>query len=225
MGPEPVAMARILAIAVVLILVARGTPATHRHSGAPARELVEVREVCPAVQVELRYATARNLLRRAVYPPGARCLLRPAVAQRLCRVQRRLERQGIGIKVWDAYRPRSVQSALWEILPDSRFVAPPWRGSIHNRGAAVDVTLVTKAGRELPMPTDFDEATEAASPTYRGGSAATRRNRDRLRRAMLAEGFVPEAEEWWHFNAPEWKRYPLLDVPLERPGYREKDHE
>src|SRR4051794_39450609 len=98
--------------------------------------MINVRALCPTISVELRYATARNGVGRAVYPRGARCLLRRGTAERLCRVQHRLERGGLGLKVWDAYRPLSAQRALWEICPDPRFVAPPRRGSLHNRGAA-----------------------------------------------------------------------------------------
>jgi zinc D-Ala-D-Ala dipeptidase len=185
----------------------------------PARAMVDVQAVCPRIRVELRYATPKNGIGHAVYPRGARCLLRRSVAARLCRVQTRLERQGFGLKVWDAYRPLSAQKALWAVKPDKRFVAPPRRGSKHNRGAAVDVTLVDRAGKELSMPTGFDEFSVRARPTYSGGTIERRRNRDVLRRAMLAEGFVPDRAEWWHFSAPDWRSYALTNVPLTRSGH------
>lgn len=177
-------------------------------------ELVEVQAVCPAIRVEVRYATAKNGAGKALYPPDARCLLRRGVAERLARVQNRLEKQGLGLKVWDAYRPLSVQWALWRAHPDKHFVASPRKGSKHNRAAAVDLTLVDAQGEECFLPTDFDTFSAKARPTFRGGTAEQRRNRDILRRAMVAEGFLPDAAEWWHFNAPDWRRYSLLDVPL-----------
>jgi len=176
--------------------------------------MVNLRTLCPTISVELRYATRRNGVGRAVYPRGARCLLRRGTAERLCAVQRRLEWHGLGLKVWDAYRPLSAQRALWQICPDPRFVAPPRRGSLHNRGAAVDVTLVDRRGRELPMPSDFDTFTVRAKTSYSGGTAAQRRNRDLLHTVMQAEGFVPDANEWWHFHDPDWRRYRKTNVSL-----------
>ncbi|HLJ55640.1 MAG TPA: D-alanyl-D-alanine dipeptidase [Chthonomonadaceae bacterium] len=185
-----------------------------------AAELVDIRGICADVRVKLRYATPRNGVGRAVYPRAARCLLRRGTAERLRRVQRRLEARGLALKVWDAYRPPAAQRALWAICPDPRFVAPPWRGSKHNRGAAVDVTLVDAHGRELPMPCDFDTFTGRAKTAYPGGTPTQRRNRDLLHAAMEAEGFVPDRCEWWHFHDPDWRRYPAIDRSLLRSGRR-----
>lgn len=178
------------------------------------RDMVNVRAFCPGIRIELRYGTARNGVGRAVYANGSRCLLRRGTAERLCHVQQRLAAQGLGLKVWDAYRPLSAQKALWEICPDPRFVAPPRRGSRHNRGAAVDVTLVDARGRELPMPSDFDSFTVRAKANYSGGAPEQRKNRNQLRAAMTAEGFVPYGNEWWHFHDPDWRCYRILNYPL-----------
>ena len=183
-----------------------------------ARAMVDVKAVCPGARVELRYATARNGVGRAVYPAGARCLLRRGTAERLCRVRDRLAAHGARLKIWDAYRPLSAQQALWDICPDPRFVAPPRRGSMHNRGAAVDLTLTDIHGRELPMPCDFDTFTIRAKTTYGGGTLEQRRNRALLHAAMTAEGFVPDANEWWHFHDPDWRLYRLANVPLKLSG-------
>jgi D-alanyl-D-alanine dipeptidase len=182
--------------------------------------MVSVRAICPTIRVELRYATARNGVGRAVYPRGARCLLRRGAAERLCRVQRRLEERGLGLLVWDAYRPFSAQQALWQICPDPRFVAPPRRGSLHNRGAAVDVTLVNASGRRVPMPCDFDTFTVRAKTAYAGGDPMRRRYRDLLHAAMTAEGFLPDANEWWHFHDPDWRRYRKANLSLLLSGHR-----
>ena len=188
-------------------------------AGNDKRDMVNVRAICPAIRIELRYSTSRNGVGRPVYLKGSRCLLRRGTAERLCRVQRRLVVQGLGLKVWDAYRPLSAQKALWEICPDPRFVAPPRRGSRHNRGAAVDVTLVDSKGRDLLMPSDFDNFTVRAKVNYSGGTAAQRRNRDALHAAMAAEGFVPYISEWWHFHDPDWRDYRILNLSLVLSGH------
>ncbi len=177
-------------------------------------DMVNVRSLCPSIRIELRYASARNGVGRSVYPMGARCLIRRGVAERLCRVQHRLMLSALGLKIWDAYRPLFVQSALWAACPDPRFVAPPRRGSMHNRGAAVDVTLVDSRGRERPMPCDFDTFSIRARTSYAGGTVEKRRNRALLHTTMSAEGFIADGNEWWHFHDPDWRRYRISNVPL-----------
>ncbi len=184
-------------------------------------DLVNLAAVDPTIQLDLRYATTDNFTGVALYPV-ARCLLRRDAADRLARVQRRLRADGFGLLVWDCYRPLSVQERLWALVPDERYVARPERrdgrplaGSKHNRGAAVDVTLVDATGKKLEMPTGFDDFGERA---HRGASAVpavARANAARLESAMTAEGFEPLATEWWHFDAPGWQVYQLLDVPLQ----------
>jgi D-alanyl-D-alanine dipeptidase len=176
--------------------------------------LIDLAEFDPRIAIDLRYATADNFMGRPLYPPEARCLLRPATARRLKRVQDRLARTGLGLKVYDAYRPLSVQKQMWEIMPDPRYVADPARGSRHNRGSAVDVTLVDSTGRELEMPTGFDDFTEAAHRNYQGATPAALRHRKILTNAMEAEGFVGLSTEWWHYDDPDWKSYPPVDMRL-----------
>ncbi|HTP26096.1 MAG TPA: D-alanyl-D-alanine dipeptidase [Anaeromyxobacteraceae bacterium] len=177
--------------------------------------LVDVGRVIPDAVLDMRYATADNFLHRRVYAT-ARCLLRRDVADRLARVASRLRDDGFRLRLWDCYRPRSVQWQMWRIVPDRRYVADPRRGSNHNRGAAVDLSLATAEGRAVEMPTGFDAFEKrAAADAEEGVSDAARRNRARLRRAMEAEGFQVTPTEWWHFNAPRASRYPLLDQPLD----------
>lgn len=186
-------------------------------AAAPARpsplDLVEVRRIAPGIRVDLRYATAENVFGRRLYTKP-RCLLRRGVAERLARVQRRLEREGYGLKIWDAYRPRSVQWTMWRIHPRGGYVGDPRRGSHHNRGAAVDLTLVRADGRPVPMPTAYDHFGPRAHLSYQNLPKAVRENRAHLVRAMRAEGFIPYRREWWHFVAPDYRRYRMLDVPL-----------
>jgi len=184
-----------------------------------AGELVDVTTVAPGIVLDVRYATADNFLGKPVYPV-ARVVLRRRVAERLARVERRLARRGLGLKVFDGYRPLSAQRAMWAARPDPRWVADPEVGSRHNRGAAVDVTLVDARGDELPMPTAFDDM----SPRAAAGADApepARTNRRILAEAMTAEGFEILATEWWHFDAPDWRRWDVMDVPLDQVGAKD----
>jgi zinc D-Ala-D-Ala dipeptidase len=184
-------------------------------SAAPAKPpLVNVKAVDATIQVDLKYRTRNNTFRQRFYNRNL-ALLRPEVAARLARVQKRLRKVGLSLRIWDAYRPRSVQWRMWRTRPNPRYLARPWVGSKHNRGAAVDLTLAKRNGRELPMPTPHDEfSPRAHRGATRGVSAEARRNAAKLDRVMRAEGFLPIRNEWWHFDAPDWRRYPLLDVPI-----------
>ena len=184
-------------------------------------DLVEPTSLDPTIRLDLRYATAQNFTGVTVYPAG-RCWLHRDVAERLARVQARLRAQGRGLLLWDCYRPFSVQQRFWALVPDASYVAEPIAkdgvpvaGSKHNRGAAVDVTLVDLAGNELPMPTGFDDFSARAHRDATDASEVARANRAQLETVMLAEGFEPLPTEWWHFDGPGWQRFPLLDRPLE----------
>ena len=173
-------------------------------------ELVEVTRMDPSFVVELRYATTRNGANTALYPPDFPCLLRPSVARKLLAAQRSLRVDGLGLKVWDAYRPAGAQRALWQRIGQRRYVADPdaGGGSVHTRGAAVDVTLVDLAnGRERPMPTDFDGFSLDAVGIYRGPDASVRESLRRLHRAMVDAGFLAQYWEWWHFTDRDWRRH------------------
>lgn len=179
---------------------------------APSSELVDLTQVAPGIRTDLRYATPDNFLHAAVYP-CARCLLRRSVAEALARAQKSLEARGLGLQVWDCYRPPEVQKRMWALVPDSRYVANPKTGSVHNRGAAVDVTLVDAAGKPLPMPTAFDDFTSKA-----GADAPTTpeaaKNRALLRQALEAQGLVHLRTEWWHFDAKGSRGWPILEAKL-----------
>jgi D-alanyl-D-alanine dipeptidase len=176
--------------------------------------LVDIKAAAPKIRLEILYATSRNFTDRAVYPFEC-CYLAVATAERLKRVQAALERKGLGLKIYDGYRPLSVQKIFWNLVPDPRFVADPAKGSRHNRGTAVDVALVDAGGRDLIMPTPYDEFSKRAHRSYCGGCAEARANRNCLEEAMCAEEFIAYPEEWWHFDDPEWESYPILDIPFE----------
>jgi D-alanyl-D-alanine dipeptidase len=178
-------------------------------------DFVDVEDFVPGVVVDLRYATPDNPFGRAFYP-SPRALLRRGTAEKLKKAAEILAARSLRLKVWDAYRPLSVQRALWEAVPVPYFVAPPERGSRHNRGAAVDVTLISTDGSDVPMPTDFDDFSDRAHADSPLPSDGERANRALLRAAMLDAGFAAITSEWWHFNDPEFERYPLCDVIAER---------
>ena len=186
-------------------------------TGKAAHDLVDLTTVDARIRLDIRYATAENFMGVPMYERATARLQRPA-AEALGRVQRALAAEGLGLLVFDAYRPWYVTKMFWEATPDSQrvFVADPSRGSRHNRGAAVDLTLYDlRTGVPLPMPSGYDEFTERAYPDYAGGTAAERANRARLRRAMEAEGFTVYEAEWWHFDFGGWERWGLGNSPSE----------
>jgi D-alanyl-D-alanine dipeptidase len=136
------------------------------------------------------------------------------VADRLAGAARLLEGEGFRLKAWDCYRPLHVQWAMWKLVPRKGYVADPHNGSHHNRGAAVDVTLVTASGAPVEMPTSFDSFGPAAHHGSSSGTAEARAHRETLRQAMVQAGFRPNRMEWWHYDAPERRGAPLLDIPL-----------
>lgn len=179
-----------------------------------ASALVDVKQVIPDLVPDLRYATDHNFLGRRVYPKDAVCLLRRETVDRLRRAADALRRQGYRLRVYDCYRPLSVQWAMWKIFPRPGYVADPHRGSNHNRGTAVDLTLADADGNEVEMPTGFDNFTPAAHHGYEGASAAAIRHREILREAMEGAGFKRIRMEWWHYDLPHATKYPILDAPL-----------
>ena len=182
---------------------------------SPPSSLIDATSEVPDLTVDLRYATPDNFLKRAVYPPGARCLVLPELARRLVVAAKALRQRGYRLQAWDCYRPFSVQKQMWELFPHRGYVADPGRGgSHHNRGAAVDVTLLTKDGAAVEMPTPFDTFTRAAHLRYDGGTRSSRVHRDTLVAAMEEAGFKLNPMEWWHFELIDAPEYAVLDVPL-----------
>ncbi len=177
--------------------------------------LVDLRLVSRSIVFDIRYATPCNFTGKVLYPAPL-CFLQEAVARRLDKVQQALRKRGLGLKVFDGYRPLSVTKIFWEILPDPRYCADPAKGSRHNRGASVDATLVDLAGIELLMPSEYDEMGERAHLRYQGGPEEALFNRKRLQEAMLGAGFTNWEEEWWHFDDPDWEKYPVLDLSFEQ---------
>ena len=209
-----------LALAATALLVAcASSPARPPREAGRFRtpDLVELTTLDPTIHLDIRYATDRNIVGRPVYRQARAFLQRPA-AEAVVRAHRALKEKGYGLLVFDGYRPWSVTRDFWEsVRKDQRaFVANPRKGSKHNRGCAIDLTLYSLAtGQEIEMPSGYDETSERASPNYKGGTPEQRAARDHLRDALENEDFEVEPNEWWHFNYEAWREYPILDIPFE----------
>ncbi|QCX34531.1 peptidase M15 [Caloramator sp. E03] len=177
--------------------------------------LVNVMDIDDSLVIDLRYATDNNFLKKKIYPLSL-CILQLETAKKLLKANSEAKRLGYRIKVFDAYRPLSVQKLMWDLVQNEDFVAPPWKGSKHNRGAAVDVTLVNKNGEELLMPSEFDEFSNRASINFMDVPKEAIENRELLGRIMTEAGFLRLNSEWWHFDDNEWYKYGLYDVGLEK---------
>ena len=182
-------------IAAVLIVSFQAVQEGPPKEAGPFRtpDLVELTTLDPGIRLDIRYATPNNLAGRPVYAEARAFLQRPA-ADALLRAHLALKPQGYGLLVFDGYRPT---------------------GSKHHRGCAVDLSMYDlKTGREVEMPSVYDEMSPRAYPDYTGGTADARQRRDILRAAMEHEGFIVEPNEWWHFNYKDWQAYPILDIPF-----------
>jgi D-alanyl-D-alanine dipeptidase len=185
---------------------------------AAAKDLVEIARLDSSIHLDIRYATSRNFMKRPMYAQARAFLQRPA-AEALLRVHRALGEKGFGLLVFDGYRPWTVTKKFWDETPASQhsFVADPKKGSKHNRGCAVDLSLYELAtGKEVVMPSPYDDFTAKASSAYEGGTDEQRRMRAVLRSSMEAEGFRVEPGEWWHFDHRTWRTYPIIDIPFEK---------
>ena len=204
----------IIRLAGCLALVLVSSAILLAQPAEPVRHnLVDLQTVIPDLVVEMPYATPHNFTGETLYPANRAFLVEPA-AQALASAAELLRAQGYRLKILDAYRPLSVQRKLWEKNPDRNFVAHPSTGSRHNRGASVDLTLITLAGNEVEMPSLYDEFGAKAGAFQKGLSPAVEANLKILQKAMQAAGFKLLNSEWWHFDHPSFKDFPLLDIPL-----------
>jgi D-alanyl-D-alanine dipeptidase len=181
-------------------------------------DLLELARLDPAIRLDIRYATANNFLSTPVYTEARAFLQRPA-AEALLRVLHKLEPLGYGLLIHDAYRPWYVTKIFWDATPSEGkiFVADPQKGSKHNRGCAVDLTIYDlQTGKAVEMPGLYDEMSPRSFPNFPGGTSLQRWHRDLLRRAMESEGFTVNEDEWWHFDYKDWKAYQILNLPFEK---------
>ena len=173
-------------------------------------DLVLVKSIYDGFEIDLRYATANNITGTILYDNNA-CYLQRDTLDKLIQVNEELRLKGYKIKIWDAYRPLSVQKKLWAVCPNANYIANPFGdGSNHNRGTAVDVTLVTLEGKEVKMPSDFDEFGKESNRGYDAGAEANK-NVELFTDTMTKYGFKSIKTEWWHFDDENAKEYPLKD--------------
>ena len=182
----------------------------------PDLRMVNLKENVPNINIKLIYATKENFTHVRMYPIKTNyTFIRKAAADKLSHVAIELSKMGLGIMVWDAYRPYRVTEKFWELIHDDRYVANPAKGSGHNRGIAIDMTLYDlKTGKELSMPTGFDDFTEAAHHGYMQLSEDKIRNRELLKNIMEKNGFKSFSTEWWHYYIPNPDEYPVMDLLL-----------
>lgn len=171
--------------------------------------LVDIKSVDRSIIVELRYASSKNLAGRPFYPSKTLALVRPEVAERLKIAQRFLKRYQYSLKIWDAFRPQSVQVELWKAAAKNDYVANPGAGagSMHSWGVAVDATLADFHNGLVSMPTDYDDFTPAAMWKYQGSDPAIRSHLHLLQSVMRDAGFLGLRTEWWHFTIEGWEKF------------------
>jgi len=201
----------------VLIAEARATVPPQWPRTRLTPDLVDVTTLDPTLRLDIRYATKNNFLGAPVYNQAKAFLQRP-VAEALVRVNRTLQRPGFALRIHDAYRPWWVTKVFWEATPPANhdYVADPAKGSVHNRGCAVDLDLIRLVdGSVAAMPSDYDEMSPRSHGDYAGGPVEARHHRDLLRSAMEAEGFKVLKEEWWHFDHATSADYPNMNLPFE----------
>ena len=184
-----------------------------------SNQLVPLDRFIPGIKLDVRYATSNNLMKQPVYDTAAAFLLRPA-AEALKKVQSELNKMGYGLKIFDGYRPYQVTVRFYETFHDTVFVASPYTGSRHNRGCAVDLTIINlKTGKELAMPTPYDAFSPKAQTNYAKLPSKVIKNRELFKKVMTENGFDIYPDEWWHFDFGEWRKYPVLDIPFEALPY------
>jgi D-alanyl-D-alanine dipeptidase len=209
----------ILAAAIVcLILVSYGLaqPGPPKEKNKREADLVELTSLDKTIKLDIRYATSNNFVGRPVYTEARAFLQRPA-AEALLNVQHELKKKGLGLVIFDGYRPWTVTKLFWDVVPEDKrkFVADPSKGSKHNRGCAVDLSIYDlKTGEPIPMPSGYDEFTDRASPDYKGGTDQETANREMLRKLMESVGFTVNPNEWWHFDYKDWQDYAIYDIPF-----------
>lgn len=179
------------------------------------KQLIEIQKLIPDIKLDIRYAGKNNFAKQAVYKQ-ARAFARLPVTAALKNVQNDLKKYGYGLKIFDGYRPYSVTVKFFEIASDKNFVANPKDGSRHNRGCAIDLTIIDlRTGKELMMPTPYDSFAAEAASDFKNLPPTVIQNRELLRKTMEKQGFRVLDNEWWHFDFIGWKNYELMDIPFE----------
>lgn len=183
----------------------------------PLFEMIDLQKLIPNIIIDLKYCGTDNFMKTVLYEFTRTTYLRKPAAMALLQAQQVLQQKGFGLKIWDAYRPYSVTEKMWEPVQDERYAANPKYGSGHNRGIAVDLTLIELAtGKELNMGTDFDHFSDTAHISWKALPPDVLSNRALLQQTMEAAGFVVLTTEWWHYYLPDARRYPLLNLSFKQ---------
>lgn len=177
--------------------------------------LIELKKLDTTFSLDLKYATKDNFTGMVLYK-RAIAIININTAKKLIKANNFLKKYGYHIKIYDAYRPLSVQKLMWKVYPNKKYLADPKKGSNHNRGSAVDITMVDKNGVEALMPSKFDEFSDRAHINYTGASKLAIKNRELLAKAMTSNGFRRISNEWWHFDDLNYKLYPILDIGFDK---------
>ena len=181
----------------------------------PKKELINLETLVPGLVLDIRYATTNNFTGEKIYNL-ARAYARKPVAEQLKAIQAELNKKGLGIKIFDGYRPYKATVRFYEVYHDTTYVASPYRGSRHNRGCALDLTVINlKTGEELKMPTGYDSFQKEAWPRTPVADPVIRANRTMLIDVMERHGFKVNGSEWWHFDFIGWRNYEVLDIDFE----------
>jgi D-alanyl-D-alanine dipeptidase len=181
------------------------------------QKMVPLKKYVHGLVYDLRYATTNNFMHQQLYNYSKQAFLRLPVANSLQKVQQELNSGGYGLKIFDAYRPYSITKKMWDLIHDDRYVADPSKGSGHNRGLAVDLTIIDMTtGKELDMGTGFDNFTDSAHHSFKNLPLAVLNNRQLLRSTMEKYGFKPLETEWWHYSWPNDRNYTVLDIDFKK---------
>jgi D-alanyl-D-alanine dipeptidase len=182
----------------------------------PEKELIDLEKFVPGLVMDIRYATTNNFTGEKIYKT-AKAYARKPVAEALKKIQAELNPQGVGIKMFDAYRPYKATVKFYEVYKDTTYVASPYRGSRHNRGCALDLTAIDlKTGKELQMPTEYDSFKKEAWPSTPVSDPVIRKNRQLLIDVMEKYGFKVNGSEWWHYDFKGWKNFEVMDIDFEQ---------
>ncbi len=189
--------------------------ATIKHNNN--KQMVDIKQLIPNIILDIRYATTNNFMHTKLYPSVTSTYMRLPAAKALQLVQAELNQRGLGLKVFDAYRPYSVTEKMWEPIKDDRCVADPKGGSGHNRGTSVDLTIINlNTHKELPMGTGYDNFTDTAHQNFTALAQEILQNRNLLKNIMEKNGFKALETEWWHFSLANAKDFELLDIPFKK---------
>lgn len=179
--------------------------------------MIELKSIIPSLVYDLKYGTQENFTKEVLYNQQTKTFLRLPVARALQQVQEDLAKKGYGLKIWDAYRPYSITKKMWDLIKDERYVANPSKGSGHNRGLSVDLTLINlNTKKELDMGTGFDHFTDTAHHNFKNLSPEVLENRKLLKEIMEKNGFKALDTEWWHFSWPNTRCYEVLDLEFKK---------